>query len=540
MGPAAASEPASFCTITTSETAAEFVGFLLSLSVHHRDARVYVLCDAPSKRAYDALTPVPRLRVAWRVALDKYTGTTRAVMEGAGTWAQFQMCKADAIEFALESSPDVLFMDCDTLLMGKVDRIDKTKQLGVSDQYLREEYALRYGRYNGGFLWTSSPDVPRDWRTFTAASRYYDQASIEDLVRKYAHFVAPEAYNIQHWRFALGERSREEHERAVTVRDGAVLYDGAEVAFVHTHFTARTAFNDFFVRKLTEARRYRELAIISRVLNGKWVVRVPRQPLAGLWFHKNDSYRELLRLVHEAASDVEVLDDPAVRHCTLDPGIVLYDRPTLEWYSVECAASPLLLLGNGSMEVEGRRLAEAGCNVRPWIFWPRRPRVLEAYVASHRIPPYDERPTRVVFIGNHENAVQREFRKPGWESVVDKWHLSEGPVHAFTQEEYLAQLAGALYGLCLRGYGSKCHREVELMALGCVPLVTPEVSLSYSDPLVEGVHYHRVASRDDVARLHQTSAEWQRMSDACRAWYARNVHSAATMASTLAMVLYSG
>ena len=78
------------------------------------------------------------------------------------------------------------------------------------------------------------------------------------------------------------------------------------------------------------------------------------------------------------------------------------------------------------------------------------------------------------------------------------------------------------------------------MALGCVPLITPEVSLSYSDPLVEGVHYHRVASPDDVARLRQTSDEWRRMSDACRAWYARSVHSAATMASTLASVLYSG
>ena len=163
-------------------------------------------------------------------------------------------------------------------------------------------------------------------------------------------------------------------------------------------------------------------------------------------------------------------------------------------------------------------------------------------MTSHRPRPYDERPTRVVFIGNHENGVQRAFRQTGsgWEGVVDRWHLSEGPVHPFTQEEYLAHLAGALYGLCLRGYGSKCHREVELMALGCVPLITPEVSLSYSDPLIEGVHYHRVASPDDIAQLSQTSDEWRRMSDACRAWYARNVHSAATMASTLASVLYSG
>ena len=38
----------------------------------------------------------------------------------------------------------------------------------------------------------------------------------------------------------------------------------------------------------------------------------------------------------------------------------------------------------------------------------------------------------------------------------------------------------ALYGLCLRGYGSKCSRKVELVVRGCVPLITPDVSLSYS------------------------------------------------------------
>ena len=57
-------------------------------------------------------------------------------------------------------------------------------------------------------------------------------------------------------------------------------------------------------------------------------------------------------------------------------------------------------------------------------------------------------------------------------------------------EDYLMKLSQSKYGLCLRGYGSKCHREVELMAFGTVPIITPEVSIkSNMNPPIENVHY---------------------------------------------------
>ena len=39
--------------------------------------------------------------------------------------------------------------------------------------------------YNGGMLWVQNKDVPNDWIEFTKTSRFHDQASIEDLVKKY-------------------------------------------------------------------------------------------------------------------------------------------------------------------------------------------------------------------------------------------------------------------------------------------------------------------------------------------------------------------
>ena len=59
-------------------------------------------------------------------------------------------------------------------------------------------------------------------------------------------------------------------------------------------------------------------------------------------------------------------------HVWIKPNILLYDRPTLYW-SDNANRSSVILLGNGSLSQEGNTLMHQGFNVKPWIFWPRRP-----------------------------------------------------------------------------------------------------------------------------------------------------------------------
>ena len=97
--------------------------------------------------------------------------------------------------------------------------------------------------------------------------------------------------------------------------------------------------------------------------------------------------------------------------------------------------------------------------------------------------------------------------------------------YPFTQKEYLEKLASARFGLCLAGYGLKCHREVECMAMGCVPLVAPDVDMdAYADPPVAGIHFIRVTTpeeaRDVAAKMSKES--WEKMSEACHAWWKKN------------------
>ena len=62
------------------------------------------------------------------------------------------------------------------------------------------------------------------------------------------------------------------------------------------------------------------------------------------------------------------------------------------------------------------------------------------------------------------------------------------------------------------------------MAMGCVPIVAPEVDMTnYAEPPQEGLHYLRVQTPEDVLRVKNITAEqWTVMSVAARDWWERN------------------
>ena len=63
------------------------------------------------------------------------------------------------------------------------------------------------------------------------------------------------------------------------------------------------------------------------------------------------------------------------------------------------------------------------------------------------------------------------------------------------------------------------------MAMGCVPIVAPEVDMeSYAVPPVEGTHFFRAADPVTAEALVQGTSEevWLTMSTACKAWWLQN------------------
>jgi hypothetical protein len=151
--------------------------------------------------------------------------------------------------------------------------------------------------------------------------------------------------------------------------------------------------------------------------------------------------------------------------------------------------------------------------------------------------PYEAR-KGLVFYGKTENKVQEKRRKGDWKSVCSEWHMvAEGEDYPLTQREYLLKLSTSLFGLCLAGYGLKCHREIECMAMGCVPVVAADVDMdSYAVPLIAGTHYIRVNSPEDVKDAIESVSDWEKMSAAGKAWWKDNASCAGSFALTQKLI----
>ena len=251
---------------------------------------------------------------------------------------------------------------------------------------------------------------------------------------------------------------------------------------------------------------------------------MPRKSLTGLFSHPGDSFREMVELWAEKGY-VNIAEHPTAVSIWLQ-GVgdyLLYDRPTLQWLQASPPQEQVwkqALFGNP---------APFGANSKSWMFWARRPRLLEE-ICRTNLPErsFSERSQRLVFYGKIENSVQERRRTAAdWESACTEFvmPLGDDKPYVFTQKEYLERLTDAKFGLCLAGYGKKCHREVECMATGAVPIVSSDVDMAnYSNPPQEGIHYLRIQSPEEAKTITETmeEAEWVKMSLACRKWWKEN------------------
>jgi hypothetical protein len=241
----------------------------------------------------------------------------------------------------------------------------------------------------------------------------------------------------------------------------------------------------------------------------------------GLYGHAGDSFRETAKLWGKRGY-VDIVEKPVCQVWLGDVGeTLLYDRPTLQWLHQAPESEQVwkhALFGNPAPPNGGKS----------WSFWPRRPELVEELVETG-LPTksWEAREKNLVFYGRSENAVQREHRTGAdWAAACDEFNhrVSSVDKYTYTHKEYLERLANAKYGLCLAGYGYKCHREIECMAMGCVPVVAAEVDMTnYAEPPVEGLHYFRVASPEEAKEITKVTAErWTVMSVACRDWWRKN------------------
>lgn len=228
--------------------------------------------------------------------------------------------------------------------------------------------------------------------------------------------------------------------------------------------------------------------------------------------HSGDTFRELVHLWEDKG--LCKITSSNKKHSCWIGNIMLYDEPLLEWYTRYRYEYDFALFGNTVPELP---------NSSSWIFWARRPSLLQK--CRSVIPDYSSRSINSVFLGKIENNIQHHKRtQEDWSKVIDMFEMPVQGVYKYSQSEYLENIKNSKYGLCLSGYGPKCNREIELMGVGTVPIITPLVDVTYYNPLIENKHYIKVDTPQQVNdKINNISQEeWEYMSNNCLKWYEKN------------------
>lgn len=249
------------------------------------------------------------------------------------------------------------------------------------------------------------------------------------------------------------------------------------------------------------------------------------KPSVDPYGHCGDTFRELVDLWEENnLCEIETKNTPYVWWGEIGD-IILYDRPTLQWFNSNDKHKWIL---SGNTVPNGWT---------PWIFWGRRPRLMEKFISKRK--NYNDRNIESLFLGKIENSVQQNKRTGvDWSKNVEIFEMPINGTYTYTQEQYLEMLTRSKYGLCLSGYGPKCNREIELLAMGVVPLITPLVDLTYYNRLEEGKHYIRVDQPEDIRHKIESisSDQWMYMSRSGIEWYDENCSTLGSFNTTLNII----
>jgi hypothetical protein len=279
-------------TLATKECAEELALMHDSLRAFHTPQEVPLVVGCSSELIemingksdddfYQNLRTDPTIH--WIPCLDVYGKINRQKMEKTrGIWyptrhCDFMMEKANVMDFALQRMKQdegesktstsssssqrqlpsgVLYTDSDITFFDSLHSMfspffsssSPPILLGVSPHNIAEMDERLFGKFNGGMLFAAHPVVLWHWKRATQTSRYFDQASIEDVYEQISQTEGKESVcvfgpqvNYGFWRmFQTPKPSIEEEVKNFTLSQDRILYQNKPLQSVHTHFFMKT------------------------------------------------------------------------------------------------------------------------------------------------------------------------------------------------------------------------------------------------------------------------------------------------------------
>jgi hypothetical protein len=145
-------------------------------------------------------------------------------------------------------------------------------KVALSPHYIKYSDELRFGRYNGGFLWFKVKTAITLWREACPSSRFHEQAALEcfDDTKKTGLLVYdfPMHVNYGWWRMWQGSNLSHILQSEWKSNESGIFIGNKALQSVHTHFynpadTATKAFNDFVINKLKDVSTTSAKALLT-------------------------------------------------------------------------------------------------------------------------------------------------------------------------------------------------------------------------------------------------------------------------------------
>ena len=184
--------------------------------------------------------------------MGRYEGMNRKEMEAKGLFKDFTSEKLRILELAFSDSKEgVWFFDADICFLGPLPTIPSTTTVALSPHYIRKSDTDLYGLYNAGFLWLKDASWIPIWRDAIPASRFFEQAALEDLAKaaKEGLYEFPIQHNFGWWRLFQSSviPSRQAELFGINRSVGAgITFEDLPLGSIHTHFTERTGHTEQF------------------------------------------------------------------------------------------------------------------------------------------------------------------------------------------------------------------------------------------------------------------------------------------------------
>lgn len=272
-------------TLATGKALLDLKLLLWSIEVWHSSdlPDVYLFTDDVTA------TPPYKGKLHIKKALNEYTGLDRQQMEKMPgkiyktKWTDFMCEKMQAMRWAFEEADPgaegIWFLDADICLLGKLPSIPVGVDVALAPHYIHPRDEIKYGRFNGGFLWMREPKFLDIWAEATYTSHFFEQAALEKVAATAKSlYEFPIQNNFGWWRMFQSMASTDEMTRRFGFNRRAegvgITFDGVPLLSVHTHIweqkdTYTIEFNRFLFTLLEKLGKHPPAQDFLRYLRRK-------------------------------------------------------------------------------------------------------------------------------------------------------------------------------------------------------------------------------------------------------------------------------